>query len=531
MTLRRRLLLLVLGLSAAGLAVTGVVSVLLLRNYVMDRVDRQLVSFAADPSSTPLEQRRGGVLTCPDDDHGFGVPVKENPDGIVSQVYLDGIVKCGQRFSADPGGGPQLDVGADLTRTGIFSRPGAKDGHDYRVKARTQTVGLANGGSAQLSVVYAIDMGDARTTWQNQALATGIVGGITLLVLGGAALVLVRRDLRPLEQVTEAAEEIATGDLSRRVEIPPSSSEVGRLGSAFNTMVSSIETAFGEQQRSEQKLRRFVADASHELRTPLTSIRGYAELERVGGADTPDKRATVMHHIEREATRMTGLVEDLLLLAKLDEEPPLRLAPVDLTRLAADAVHDLQAVEPDRPVELASTESLEVVADEARLRQVLTNLLANVRSHTPRGTPVRVEVTRLADQAVIRVSDRGPGIPPDKVDTVFERFARLDPSRARTSGGSGLGLAIVKALVEAHRGRVWVEDTPGGGATFVVRLPLRPAEAAPLAPPDPSARVGAVGAGAPGGPFTTTSQPPRGVVLPSVPRMGGIGPDDGGTTP
>ena len=355
-----------------------------------------------------------------------------------------------------------------------------------------------------LSVVYAIDLGDARTTWKNQALATAIVGATTLGLLGVAALVLVRRDLRPLERVTTTAEEIAQGDLSRRVEIPPSSSEVGRLGSAFNTMVSSIERAFGEQQRSEQKLRRFVADASHELRTPLTSIRGYAELERVGGADTPDKRATVMRHIEREARRMSGLVEDMLLLAKLDQEPPLRLGLVDLSRLASDAVHDLQAVEPERPVELAVAGPVEVTADEARMRQVFANLLGNVRSHTPAGTPVRVTVGHLGDEAVVRVADHGPGIPADQVDEVFERFARLDPSRARTSGGSGLGLAIVRALVEAHHGAVTVEPTPGGGATFVVRLPVGArALGAPgvvavpggalgdaLAPPDPTARVG-----------------------------------------
>lgn len=505
MTLRRRLILLVLGLSAAGLAVTGVVSVLLLRSYVMQRVDRQLDSFASDPRSDPLEERRG-VLRC---EYGFG---KDNPDGIVSQAFVDGEVACDNRiFADDPGGGPRLAEG-DFTRTDAFTAPGTVKGHEYRVRVRQRDVLRTDGSEAQLSVVYAIDMGDARTTWKNQALATGLVGGGTLLVLGIAALLLVRRDLRPLEQVTEAAEEIATGDLSRRVEIPPTSSEVGRLGSAFNTMVSSIESAFDEQQRSEQKLRRFVADASHELRTPLTSIRGYAELERVGGADTPEKRATVMRHIEREATRMSGLVEDLLLLAKLDEEPPLRLAQVDLTRIAVDAVNDLQAVEPDRPVEISSSgAAVEVIADEARLRQVVTNLLANVRSHTPHGTPVRVEVGVVADQAVLRVIDRGPGIPEDKIETVFERFARLDPSRARTSGGSGLGLAIVKALVEAHKGRVWVEHTLGGGATFVVRLPLRPASSPLLAPPDPAARLDAA-AVSDDASLTTSSHGTRGAV-------------------
>jgi two-component system OmpR family sensor kinase len=318
----------------------------------------------------------------------------------------------------------------------------------------------------------AIDLHEATATWQRQGLATGVAGLVTLSLLGVVGMLLVRRDLRPLEQVTAAAEEISQGDLTRRVEVTRVTNEVGRLGTAFNTMVASIESAFSEQQRSELKLRRFVADASHELRTPLTSIRGYAELERVGGADTPDKRATVMRNIEREATRMGGLVEDLLLLAKLDEEPPLRLTRVDLARLAEDAVNDLHAVEPDRPVQTLLTQPVEVVADEARLRQVLANLLANVRAHTPAGTPVEVALERQPETAVLRVVDHGPGVPPDKVDMVFERFARLDPSRARTSGGSGLGLAIVRALVEAHHGTVAVLPTPGGGATFVVTLPL-----------------------------------------------------------
>jgi two-component system OmpR family sensor kinase len=185
-----------------------------------------------------------------------------------------------------------------------------------------------------------------------------------------------------------------------------------------------------------------------------------------------------MRNIEREATRMSGLVEDLLLLAKLDEEPPLRLTNVDLARLAEDAVNDLHAVEPDRPVRTMLTQGVVVTADEARMRQVLANLLANVRSHTPAGTPVEVALERQPDRAVLRVVDHGPGIPPEKIDTVFERFARLDPSRARTSGGSGLGLAIVKALVEAHHGAVAVLATPGGGATFAVTLPLVPPPAA-----------------------------------------------------
>lgn len=494
MTLRRRLLLLVLGLSAIGLLTAGAVSVALLRSFVLDRVDKQLVSFVGQE---PRVRGSTIFIRC-----GVDEPFRLNPDGIVSEYYYNGVARCAP--PADPGGGPKLEA-ADLSRIDApFGAPGRTAGHTYRVRVRTYanpgSFGDGNGpfgpghggddggpGTSATGVsltkaadpselglqrVVAIDLAEATSTWQRQALATGVVGLVTLTLLGAVGMLLVRRDLRPLELVTEAADQISQGDLSLRVDVPHAGNEVGRLGTAFNTMVASIESAFGEQQRSELKLRRFVADASHELRTPLTSIRGYAELERVGGADTPEKRATVMRNIEREATRMGGLVEDLLLLAKLDEEPPLRLSRVDVARLAEDAVNDFHAVEPERPVQTFLTRPVEVVVDEARIRQVLANLLANARAHTAAGTPVEVSLERQVDTAVLRVIDHGPGIPPDKAEQVFERFTRLDPSRARTSGGSGLGLAIVRALVQAHHGDVVVLPTPGGGATFVVTLPL-----------------------------------------------------------
>ena len=321
-------------------------------------------------------------------------------------------------------------------------------------------------------MVRAIDLREATSLWHDQALAVSVLTALTLAAIGGAGAWLVRRDLRPLDDVTHTADAIAQGDRTQRVDVTAPGTEVGRLGTAFNTMLASIDASFVEQQRSEEKLRAFVADASHELRTPLTSILGYAELQLAGAADSPEKLATSMRNIRREGLRMSGLVEDLLLLARFDQEPKLQPSRVLLDRLVDDAALDLRAVAPDRPVTVAASSGVVVYGDEARLRQVVANLVTNARSHTPAGTPIEISVEPAPHGAVVRVVDHGPGIPGEYATKVFERFARLDPSRARASGGgAGLGLAIVKAIVDAHDGRVQVIPTPGGGATFVVALP------------------------------------------------------------
>jgi two-component system OmpR family sensor kinase len=296
--------------------------------------------------------------------------------------------------------------------------------------------------------------------------------------------------LRPLREVEDTAAAIAAGDLSRRVADDDPRTEVGRLGAAFNTMLGRIEQSFRAQaaseeeaRRSEDKMRRFVADASHELRTPLTSIRGFAELHRLQqGAGPGSGSADVgrsLQRIESEATRMGLLVEDLLMLARLDQERPLGEEPVDLLAVAADVVHDTAARAPDRVVRLVAVPSPEppvVAGDDARLRQVLTNLVDNAVQHAPPGTPVEVRVAADAGRsAVVEVVDHGPGLSPEQKEHVFERFWRADSSRTREDGGAGLGLAIVSALVARHGGAVEVDDTPGGGATFRVRLPLRAA--------------------------------------------------------
>ena len=295
-----------------------------------------------------------------------------------------------------------------------------------------------------------------------------------------------RDDLRPIEEMARATSRIAEGDLDHRVVHPPDGSEVGRLGAAFNVMLDRISDAFGaqraslvEKEASEARLRRFVADASHELRTPLTSVRGYAELYRAGGLTDPADLERAMGRIETESTRMGRLVEDLLLLARLDEGRPLRLAPMDLSAIVADAVADARALDPDRPISVDIAESIVVRGDEDRVRQVVGNLLGNVRVHTPSGTPGEIVVQEIDDTdvdgarvAVLRVVDHGPGIPPDHIDRVFDRLYRADQARTRDRGGSGLGLAIVAAIVDAHGGSIAAEPTPGGGATFTVRIPI-----------------------------------------------------------
>jgi len=309
-----------------------------------------------------------------------------------------------------------------------------------------------------------------------------------LLFLAVLSLAVVRLGLAPLEQIAETAGDIAGGDLSRRVEPAEEDTEIGRLGLALNAMLAQIETAFAERAASEDRLRRFVADASHELRTPLTAIRGYAELFRRGAADRPEDLARAMRRIEDEAARMGLLVEDLLLLARLDQGRPLQREPVDLVRVAGDALADLSAIDPSRPVSFEHPGSLVVTGDEARLRQVAGNLLTNARVHTPEGTAVHVRVRSSDGQAILEVADEGPGLPPGEEHRVFERFWRPDGARARTGGasgtgvgGTGLGLSIVAAIVGAHGGTVRAGSPPSGrGAYFMVALPVAPA--APVAP-------------------------------------------------
>jgi two-component system, OmpR family, sensor kinase len=322
----------------------------------------------------------------------------------------------------------------------------------------------------------AVPLREVDQTLSRLLLVEGLVIAGVLLALGVSAFFVVRLGLRPLDRFEVTAGEIAAGDLSRRVSPATPRTEIGRLGLALNAMLERLERAFADRTASEERLRQFLSDASHELRTPLASIRGYAELFRMGAASDAAGTELAMRRIEDESTRMGVLVEDLLTLARLDEAPTLRHQAVDLAALACDAVQDARVTAPDRTIELSAPRPAEVSGDPHQLRQVLANLLRNALVHTPAGTSIEVAVEPHAGGVGLSVRDHGPGIPPESRERLFERFWRADAERGRERGraGAGLGLAIVSAIVAAHHGRIGVRDAPGGGAVFQVEL-LAPA--------------------------------------------------------
>jgi two-component system OmpR family sensor kinase len=359
-------------------------------------------------------------------------------------------------LSAPAGGGP------DAAR--YFSASSLDGKEHYRVR-------VARGHDSADTIVLATSLRDVDSTLRQLLLIELLVTAVVLAVLVAVGLWVVRIGLRPLDAIGATAAAIAGGDLSRRVEHAEERTEVGRLGLALNAMLTQIETAFNERAASERKLRRFVADASHELRTPLAAVRAYAELFERGAAERPVDLARAMGGISRESERMSLLVDDLLLLARLDEGRPLERKPVALDEVVAEAVETAHAVDPERPIELDVAPTT-VTGDRDRLRQIVDNLLANVRAHTPPRASVHVSLARRNGSAEIAVADSGPGMSDDQVAHVFERFYRADASRARASGGVGLGLAIVAAVAEAHGGSVSASADPGHGSTFRIELPL-----------------------------------------------------------
>jgi len=467
MSLRTRLLLGLLGLVSVGLVASDFIAYRLMQSFLMDRLDEQ-VQAAVDPVASRLsagERRSPPLSRTPIPGGTYGAVVDDDGNVLVSRPFGyegDDLERLPQ---------PKLTIG-DLSRREPFTTPAIERGSPgFRVVVAP----LSSGGG---SLVVAVPMNDVVQTMRRLVLIEVLTTATVLAGVGGLALVVVRAGLRPLEDIGKTAGAIAEGDLSRRVERAEPGTEVGRLGLSLNAMLSQIENAFEARQASEDRLRRFVADASHELRTPLTSIRGYAEMFRRGAAERPEDLATSMRRIEEESARMGVLVDDLLLLARLDQGRPLDRRPVDLTRVAADAVADARAVEPERSITLETSEAGAVVlGDELRLRQVAANLLANARQHTPPLAGVRVGVRHDNGSVVLEVSDDGPGLFPEEAAKVFERFYRADPSRNRNQGGTGLGLSIVAAVAEAHGGRARVESVPGQGARFWVELPsVAPAE-------------------------------------------------------
>ena len=375
--------------------------------------------------------------------------------------------------------------------------PRSRPGNASRCRSRSADPRAATGGwwpstswtttNRGAVVVIGLPLDPVDSVMEHAALVVVGVGLLTLVLAFFIATWTVSRSFRPLARVEKTAAAIAAGDLSQRVEVENPGTEVGRLGSSLNAMLAHIETAFAARMASEARMRRFAADASHELRTPLVTIRGFSELYRHGALSTPEDVATAMGRIESEAKRMGAMVEDLLLLARIDEQRPLQQKPADLLLLANDAVVDTQASDRSRTITLtgidgAAPAAAPVLGDEAKLRQVVSNLVGNALRYTPEGTPVEIGVgVRTAPdgtrQSVIEVRDHGPGVPDDEAARIFERFYRADTSRTRETGGSGLGLAIVAAIVGSHSGSVRVGKTDGGGATLVVSIPLLDEEA------------------------------------------------------
>jgi two-component system OmpR family sensor kinase len=475
-SLRARLLAAVLILSAAGLLLVGAITYAEQRSFLLDGIDQQ--ARAAPPAAARALAGSGVGPSLPDRDHEPGgdrddrrPPPGAGPPRLPPGTYVERrnaagdvigspqVIAYDEGASADPKLPKSMPVGRLFTVNGENG-----DGTRYRVYAAADPAGHG-------TTVVAIPLSDVdRTLHRLLAVEALVIGGV-LLVLGFAAWAVVRVGLLPLDRMGHTAGAIAGGDLSHRVESTDPRTEVGRLGISLNAMLDRLEAAFSARKASEDRLRVFLADASHELRTPLASIRGYAELFRMGAAREPEDVAKAMRRIEEEAARMGVLVEDLLTLARLDEIADAPHVEVDLARLVGDAVDDARATAPDRDIAQRIEGEATVLGDAHQLRQVLANLLRNALVHTPAGSPIEVNAARENGEVRLEVRDHGPGLPTDDPNEIFERFWRSEGGRERGRGGAGLGLAIVAGIVEAHRGRVDAANAPGGGASFVVRLP------------------------------------------------------------
>jgi two-component system, OmpR family, sensor kinase len=447
-----------LALVGCGLAVSGVAVTSILRHVLVGRIDQTLVEASRSWAQAP--RRRSA-------------PPYEGPDPgrPPSKFYVRGVGTDGTPFTAinDRNGEPALppdnDVGPNPTTLPSVN------GSDIQWRA------VSVRGPHGLTTV-AIDLSDVQHTVSSLVWLQIGIGVAVLVVVGIASFVVVHGSLRPLSEVEHTAAAIAAGQLDRRVPERDPRTEVGQLSLALNGMLTQLQQAMASSEssaekarNSEERMRRFITDASHELRTPLTTIRGFAELYRQGAARDV---SMLLSRIESEASRMGLLVDDLLLLARLDVQRPLEHQRVDMLALASDAVHDARAIDPRRTITMEVFDgpgTPEVVGDEPRIRQVLSNLVVNALQHTPSTADVTVRVGTEGDDAVLEVADTGPGMTPQDASRVFERFYRTDSSRARASGGTGLGLSIVDSLVRAHGGAVGVTTAPGAGCCFRVTLP------------------------------------------------------------
>jgi two-component system OmpR family sensor kinase len=440
LSLRARLLLGVCLLTAAGLIAADAVTYASLRSFLIHQVDVSLESG---------QRALGGPA--------HGGPPPEGIDWVGNQLGPSVHGRCLVNSCSPPLLPATIHFSDEPEPSAYFTVSSRDHKESYRVRA---SVFIGD----PITIFVAESLAGVDSTLHRLLWIEFLVTAAVLAALAALGVWVVRLGLKPLRAIEATAVAITAGDLSLRVEHADEQTEVGRLGAALNTMLDRIEA-------SDKRLRRFVADASHELRTPLTAVRAYAELFDRGAKAHPEDLERSMTGITRESERMSLLVDDLLLLARLDEGRPLEREPVDFAAVVAEAVDAARAVEPERPIEV-SFEPVTVTGDRGRLRQVLDNLFANVRAHTPVGTPVSVELRALNGKARLTVADHGPGLAEEDAERIFERFYRVDTSRARASGGVGLGLSIVAAVVAAHGGSVEAEATPGGGATFVITLPL-----------------------------------------------------------
>jgi two-component system OmpR family sensor kinase len=480
-SLRARLLIGLAALATLGLGAMAVVTYEEQRSFLFERVDQQ-VGASAGLVAGRLGLRSAGPLPTPP--RRIGPPPTRRPRTFQASgtygVLLGPTGKVVQvvafAYGSSAGSPPALTGRPPLSKLGsgplhIFT-VNSRDGSGLRYRAAAFAVG---GGR---TLVVAVPLREVDQTLHRLLVVEGLVGGGVILALLLLGWVVIRLGLRPLERIGRVAREIAHGDLTRRVTPATPRTEVGRLGLSLNDMLMQIERAFADRQQSEARLRQFVADASHELRTPLASIRAYTEAFRLGAAADPQTLERAMARTEGEVARMGVLVEDLLLLARLNQLPEERRQQVDLSELVEHAVDDARAIAPARSIGLRAEGPLHVLADRDQLRQVLANLIRNALIHTPMDSPIEVGVWRERDRAVLEVRDHGPGLPEDIGDKVFGRFWRADQGRRRGPGGAGLGLAIVQAIVQAHHGEVHARNAPDGGAVFRVELPARDVSAA-----------------------------------------------------
>ena len=468
-SLRNRLTIGVLVLSAFGFIGAGVGAQALLKDYLIKQVDDQLLSVVG---GTAQRLDQAGIAHDDDDD---------TPSSARAVTPLNRVPTTISVTVLDPFGNLIGGIGGDLNSNQITDYvkgllPGqvaAFGSKPFTVKApgadfRVATTVLP---SSLGSVIVAQSLRDFDRTTHQIGVVFLIIGGFVLLFIAIASRQVIKLSMKPLKRIEETAEQIAAGDLSARLDNFEPDTEVGRLSTSLNTMLSRIEESFAARTESEDKLRRFVADASHELRTPLTSIRGFAELHRQGAVPEGEKTKELIGRIEKESMRMGYLVEDLLMLARMDQSRELVMTDVDLSQLVTEAVTSAQAAGKDHPVTMDIAHDVRTQGDADKIYQVVTNLLANARAHTPDGTQIHVSTYSDENGSYVSVADNGPGLSLEDQERVFERFYRVDTSRQRSgSDGSGLGLSIVDEVMKAHGGSVSVASEPGNGATFTLHF-------------------------------------------------------------